>query len=137
MYEDVVRENCGVSPELDRLAVWPTWSNETEYRKERYLKSAGRGADSELKGPQKRASEIAKTATESKLEPAPCSLQSAETDQNSQMEILTAHCSRGLVSANAVFRKCALNNINMDLIRIPVTSNLTPNLVFRHFRENQ
>ncbi len=65
----------------------------------------------ELKGPQKRANEPAETATESQLETALCSLQSAETDQNSQREIPTAHCSRGPVSANAVFGKCATNSI--------------------------
>ncbi len=69
---DVARENCGISPELDGLAVQPKRSDETEYRKKRYSKLAGRGADCELKGPQKRASEPAKTATESKLEPALC-----------------------------------------------------------------
>ncbi len=62
----------------------------------------------ELKGPQKRASEPAKTATESKLELALCSLQSAETNQNSQRKI---HCSHGPVSTNAVFGKCALNDM--------------------------
>ncbi len=74
-----------------------------------------------LRSLQKRASEPAETTTGSKLEPALCSLQSAETDKNSRWEIPAAHCSRGPVSANAVFgnvlqtpalssvRKCAPN----------------------------
>ncbi len=63
----------------------------------------------ELKGPQKRAGEPVENAIESKLEPALCSLQGAETDQNSQREIPTAHGSRGPVSANPMFGKCAPN----------------------------
>ncbi len=84
--------------------------NEKMYPRMDEYKPAEKERIVELKGLQKRASEPAKTATESKLEPALCSLQSAKTDQNSQREIPTAHCSRGPVSANAVFRKCAPNN---------------------------
>ncbi len=87
-----------------------TEGNEKTYPRTNEYKPADKEWIVELKGPQKRASEPDKTATESKLEPALCSLQSAEPDQNSQREIPTAHCSRGLVSANAVFGKCAPNN---------------------------
>ncbi len=72
-YEDVARENCGISSELNGLAVQPTRSNETEYRKKRYSKPADRGVDCELKSPQKRANKPAKTAIRSKLESALCS----------------------------------------------------------------
>ncbi len=59
-------------------------------------------------------------ATGSKLEPTLCSLQSAETDKNSQWEIPSAHCPRGPTSTNAVFGKCIPNtlikNIGVDQV---------------------
>ncbi len=46
----------------------------------------------------------------SKSGPAPCNLHSAGMDKNSQWGNPAAHCTRGPVSANAEFGKCAPNN---------------------------